>query len=155
MRTKEFRLFLTILLALLGMQAKAEDKVVIQSATITAGEEFSLPIELVNERTYKAFQMDIVLPQGITPVLNKKGKIAPVKNADRFDDTDHSFSYNLVDNTIKLVCTSMNAEEISGNEGTLFSVNLKTDDNLAGGSYQIQLANVKFTWEHETGGRMA
>ena len=60
MRTKEFRLILTILLALLGMQAKAEDRVVIQSAEVEAGEEFFLPVELVNDRIYKAFQMDIV-----------------------------------------------------------------------------------------------
>ncbi len=68
MRTKEFRLVLTILLVLLGMQAKAEDRVVIQSATIAAGEEFYLPIYLENELTYKAFQMEIVLPEGISPV---------------------------------------------------------------------------------------
>ena len=77
MRTKEFRLVLTILLVLLGMQAKAEDKVLIQSATITAGEEFTFPIELVNEVQYKGFQMDIELPEGISPVYNKKGKIVP------------------------------------------------------------------------------
>jgi uncharacterized repeat protein (TIGR02543 family) len=140
--------FLTVLVAFLtlwGVQAKAEDKVVIQSATISAGTEFTLPIELINENTYKAFQMDVVLPEGITPVLNNKGKIVPVKDADRFDETDHSFSYNLVDNTIKLVCTSMNAEEISGSSGTLFSIKLKAADDLASGSYEIKLTGVKFT----------
>ena len=95
MRTKEFRLVLTILLVLLGMQAKAEDRVVIQSATITAGEEFSLPIELINEVDYVGFQMDIVLPDGISFVLNKKGKVVPV-GTDRLDET-HSLSCNLID----------------------------------------------------------
>ena len=56
--------FLTVLVALLtlcGMQAKAEDHVSVQGAEIAAGAEFDLPIELVNELEYKAFQMDIVL----------------------------------------------------------------------------------------------
>ena len=151
MRTKEFRLILTILFTLLGMQAKAEDKVVIQSSTISAGEEFALPIELVNQRTYKAFQMDIVLPQGITPVLNKKGKIVPEKNEERFDETEHSFSYNLVDNTIKLLCSSMSAEEISGNSGTLFSIYLKAADDLQPGTYTIALTGIKFTTKDNEG----
>ena len=106
MRTKEFRLFLTILLALLGMQAKAEDKVVIQPATIEAGAEFDLPVELINERTYKAFQMDVVLPEGITPALTSRGKlVTPTKDPIRMEDTDHSIAINYVeaDRMLKLV----------------------------------------------------
>ena len=127
MRTKEFRLILTILLALLGMQAKAEDRVVIQSAEVEAGEEFFLPVELVNDRIYKAFQMDIVLPDGITPALDKRNKPIIEKDGVRMEDTDHSFSTNFVNGTLILVCTSMNAYEFYENSGTLFSVKLKAD----------------------------
>lgn len=149
MRTKEFRLVLTILLVLLGMQAKAEDRVVIQSATITAGEEFTLPIELVNEFQYKGFQMDIELPDGISPVYNKRGKIVPEKT-DRLEDS-HSFSYNEVGNVVKLVCTSMSGDVTWGNSGTLFSIQLKADDNLQGGTYDIKVTGIKFTDEDNTG----
>ena len=116
MNMKKFLSVLVVLLALCGVQARAQeesDKVVIQSATIAAGEEFLLPVELVNEISYRAFQMDIVLPEGITPVLtkNKKGEnhVVPVKDPVRFEETNHSFSdnYMVEERTIKLVCTSM------------------------------------------------
>ncbi len=71
MNMKKFLSVLVVLLTLCGVQMRAEgenDKVVIQSATIAAGEEFFLPIYLENELTYKAFQMEIVLPEGISPV---------------------------------------------------------------------------------------
>lgn len=145
MRTKEFRLILTILLALLGMQAKAEDRVVIQSAEVEAGEEFFLPVELVNDRIYKAFQMDIVLPDGITPALDKRNKPIIEKDGVRMEDTDHSFSTNFVNGTLILVCTSMNAYEFYENSGTLFSVKLKAADNMPGGSYTITLSDITFT----------
>ena len=143
MRTKEFRLVLTILLVLLGMQAKAEDRVVVQSATITAGEEFSLPIELINEVDYVGFQMDIVLPDGISFVLNKKGKVVPV-GTDRLDET-HSLSCNLIDeHSVRIICTSMDNETFYENSGTLISVNLKADENLQPGAYEIKVTNVIF-----------
>ena len=149
MRTKEFRLLLTILFTLLGMQVKAEDRVVIQSAEISAGDKFYLPIELVNEVQYKGFQMDIELPNGISPVYNPKGKIAPTKT-DRLEES-HTFSYNVIGNVVKLVCTSMSGDTTWGNSGTLFSIELKADDNLWGGVYDIKLTGIKFTDENNIG----
>ena len=146
--------FLTVLVALLtlcGMQAKAEDHVSVQGAEIAAGAEFDLPIELVNELEYKAFQMDIVLPEGITPVLNSKGKIVPVKS-DRMEDS-HSFSYNYIEaeRTIKFVCTSMAGDTFYDNDGTLFTIKLKAAEGLQGGTYQVKLTGVKFTTEDNVG----
>lgn len=162
MNMKKFLSVLVVLLALCGVQARAQeesDKVVIQSATIAAGEEFLLPVELVNEISYRAFQMDIVLPEGITPVLtkNKKGEnhVVPVKDPVRFEETNHSFSdnYMVEERTIKLVCTSMtDGDEFWEKSGTLFSVKLKVDDNLQPGEYVIKLSNVTFTDVAETKG---
>ena len=145
---KKFLSVLVVFLILCGMQTRAQeesDKVVIQSATIAAGQEFTLPIELVNKVQYKGFQMDIELPEGISPVYNQKGKIVPVKT-DRLDDS-HSFSYNVIGNVIKLVCTSMAGDTTWGNSGTLFSIQLKADDNLQAGAYEIKVTGITFTDE--------
>ena len=154
MRTKEFRLVLTILLVLLGMQAKAEDKVLIQSATITAGEEFTLPIELVDELTYKACQMEIVLPEGITPVYaeNEDEELALVIERGRMHST-HSLTdnYRAKEHILGLVCVSTSSKNFRSVEGPLFSVKLKADENLQAGSYDIKLTNIKFTSSDNVG----
>jgi hypothetical protein len=153
MRKKEFRLLLTILLVLLGVQVKAEDHLSIQSAEITADAEFTLSIELTNDLTYKAFQMDIVLPEGITPFKTNKGKFVITKDADRMEDTDHSISTNYLadSNTLKLVCTSMGGDEFYGNSGSLFTVKLQAAANIKGGAHQVTLTGIKFTDANNVG----
>ena len=153
---KKFLSVLVVLLTLCGIQTRAQeesDKIVIQSATIAAGQEFTLPIELVNKVQYKGFQMDIELPEGISPVYNQKGKIVPVKT-DRLEDS-HSFSYNVIGNVIKLVCTSMAGDTTWGNSGTLFSIQLKADDNLQAGAYEIKVTGITFTDEGNIGNKFA
>jgi len=152
--------FLTVLVALLtlcGMQAKAEvstDKVSIQSAEITAGEEFDLPISLVNDSTYKAFQMEIVLPQGITPVYeDDELAIEPTSRMHK----NHGFTeeYRAGENILGLVCVSLKANPIKGNEGELFSVKLKAADDLQPGTYEIKLTGIKFTTVANNGFELA
>lgn len=156
MRTKEFRLILTILFTLLGMQAKAEDKVVIQSAEISAGDEFYLPIYLENELSYKAFQMEIVLPEGISPVYettydeDEEEYVTSLGlgTANRFG-ADHSVSnnYQASENILSLVCVSFGGKKFknSNREDPLFSIKLKVDENMRGGDYTIKLQNNVFT----------
>jgi len=154
MRKKEFRLLLTILLVLLGVQVKAEDHLSIQSAEITAGEEFDLPISLVNDSTYKAFQMEIVLPQGITPVYeDDELVIEPTSRMHK----NHGFTdeYRAGENILGLVCVSLKANPIKGNEGELFSVKLKAADDLQPGTYEIKLTGVKFTTVANNGFELA
>ena len=154
MRTKEFRLILTILFTLLGMQAKAEDKVVIQSAEISAGDEFYLPIELENELTYKAFQMEIVLPEGITPVYaeNEDEDLELVVERARLTSS-HSITENYRENEhiLGLVCVSSSSKNFKNNSSPLISVKFKAVDNMPGGTYRISLTNIKFTDSDNTG----
>jgi len=154
MRKKEFRLLLTILLVLLGVQVKAEDHLSIQSAEITAGEEFDLPISLVNDSAYKAFQMEIVLPQGITPVYEDEELVLePTSRMHK----NHGFTdeYRAGENILGLVCVSLKANPIKGNEGELFSVKLKAADDLQPGTYEIKLTGVKFTTVANNGFELA
>ena len=130
-----------------------KDQVSIKSADIEPGATFALPVELINGRTYKAFQMDIVLPEGIMPYVNDKGKFVITKDADRMEDTDHSFSANYIDGALKIVCTSMSSYEFYGNTGTLFTVQLKVDANLLTGTPEVKLANIKFTTADNVGFR--
>lgn len=133
------------ILSLTGMGSV--DHVTIPSTlSVEAGGTITLPVSLENSNAnYVGFQMDIVLPQGVTPVTNARGNIVPTKT-DRLGDT-HSFScvYETETNTIKMVCTSMSSETIWDTKGELFSVSLQTDASMQSGDYQLALTNVLFT----------
>ena len=113
--------------------------------SVEAGSSFSLPVSLANDNpNFVGFQMDIVLPQGVTPVTNARGNIVPTKT-DRLGDHSFSCVFDAETNTIKMVCTSLNSETILDTKGELFSISLQTDASMQSGDYQLTLTNVKFT----------
>ncbi len=120
------------------------DTVYTSSMTVNAGETFSLPVGLINANTFVGFQMDIVLPQGITPVFDEEESIEPTKTK-RLGS--HTFSCNYIEesSTVKLVCTSMRSENIKGSSGDLFTIDLQAAEDIDAGNYDIILANVRFS----------
>ena len=150
-------IIMAILLTLCGVRTMAsflsltsmgsDDYVSIPSdIAVKAGETITLPISLDNSNlNYVGFEMSVVLPKGITPVLNDKGKLITTKT-DRLD-ASHTLSCNFDEaaNTIKIVCTSLESETFTGTTGELFSVDLQADASLWSGNYQVALNNVLFT----------
>ena len=122
-------IIMAILLTLCGVRTMAsflsltgmgsDDYVSIPSdIAVKAGETITLPISLDNSNlNYVGFEMSIVLPKGITPVLNDKGKVVTTKT-DRLD-ASHTLSCNFDEaaNTIKIVCTSLESETFTGTSG--------------------------------------
>jgi hypothetical protein len=141
---------------------EGNDKVVIQPATITAGEEFYLPIEVewVDGLSYKAFQMEIVLPEGISPVYEtyydddeeKDVSVLVFKRGKLSDSHSLSDNYRADENVLGLVCVSTAGNNLKKSvAGPLVSVKLKAAADMPGGTYEFKLTNVKFTDSKNTG----
>ena len=79
-------IIMAVLLTLCGVRAMASllsltgmgsgDNVTIPTVSVKAGSTFTVPVSLENSNTgYVAFQMDIQLPQGVSPVYDDEGYI--------------------------------------------------------------------------------
>lgn len=151
MMTKN-HLFYTLLAALLilcGVQAKADD-LTVNTIKTKPGQTFELSVGLNNTNpNYVGFQMEIILPEGVTPAKTAKGKFifTPNNDADTGRLDDHSFSANYIEaeHTLGIVCTSMQASTIYGTEGELFKVAFNAAGNMEMNDYQILIQNIKFT----------
>ena len=76
--------------------------------SVKSGDVFMLPVSLENNNTgYVAFQMDIQLPQGVSPVYDEEGYILIEKSGRLTSSHDFSTTYDAEKNTIKLVCSSL------------------------------------------------
>lgn len=116
------------------------------SISVQAGDTISVPISLENSNAYYVgFQMNVVLPQDIKPVLNNKRKVT-IRKSDRLAES-HSISsnYDEANNTIKLLCSSMDADVISGTSGELFFIDVTTDVTLNPCDYYVSLTNITFS----------
>ena len=104
--------------------------------------------EVKNE--FIAFQCDVVLPEGITWKLNRRGdKLnAPAFNAeaDRTSLEYHTAAAaQMEDGSVRIICYSTENEFILGNEGTVLDLPLVLAEGLTDSIYNITLQNIVLT----------
>ena len=120
------------------------------SLYIAEGQRFSktktnmLPISLQNEDAILGFQLDVVLPEGMTLAKNEKGKNIVTINGDRTET--HTLSTRVLDDgSIRIVGTSMDNDALYGNDGELLELGINIASWVDNGEYAIQLKDVKLT----------
>ena len=138
--------FLIALIAILGNTLSASaDNVVVKDITLQQGGTAIIDIELANpDKTYTAFQLDLMLPEGITPVTDEDGDVIIV-NGSRLGN-DHSIGYSIIEGGIRLVCVAASSAAINGTSGSLCIIEVKADATMkAGMSYMATATGVVFT----------
>lgn len=114
------------------------------SATVSGDK---LTVSLNNETNYVAFQMDIVLPEGVTVDANGAIKLNEArldKNATvsvaGAENSDFTVAYNtLSDGKVRVIAYNLANREIQGATGELFTVTLNGYEEG-----EISISNVKF-----------
>lgn len=149
---------LCLLLALAGVQAMAQTqtlKVWGHDFTMTADGTTSthLTISENDVVNYTAFNMTIVVPEGISIAQVKSGRLYVndiLINPDR-DSGGHTISCNMPDKkTIKIIAYSTDLyefypDDIEGNPvDELFTIGLVADPTMVNGDYDIQIIDCKF-----------
>lgn len=120
---------LLILAVFFGIgQAYAENKLVVGETTIPKGLTGTIDIELQNDVEFTAFTLKLTLPEGLSFVLNGKGKVS-FDEGSRFDDHALSVS-DVTDNSVIFACLSASSAPIEGTSGTLISVYVQSDASL-------------------------
>ena len=112
----------------------------IPEITVCPGESFVLPIEMVNDVEFAAFQCDIYIPEGVTLQKNSKGKYDITLDSERCDDHTLTIAEQ-PDGAIRVVAVSMTSSLFCGTEGPLLNLNLLAGEEL--GNYTIEVKNIK------------
>ena len=131
------------LLALVS-QVSAEDKVTITDFVISAGETKELIITLENEETYAAFQFNLYLPEGLTVSEYSKDE------ARMPEGTALSMS-QVKDGSYKFIAVAMKTNNIAGTSGSIATIKVTADEDLAGGSLTGYFRKVKLSKLDGTG----
>ena len=135
-------LFVSAFLAL-STSAMA-DEFSVPDVEIQPGQEVEVEVSLTNpDVAYCIFTVDLMLPDGITvaSTLNKKGNVVYTEtcklNEDRIED--HQLTVGAIEGGFRFLGKSDTNSEFYETEGTLFTVTLKADENIAPGKYTAKL----------------
>jgi len=108
----------------------ANDKLIAQGFTIEADNTHTMDVELVNTAGISAIQLDLMMPQGLS--------ITNVKTTSRASGM--TMGYNEIEPGKWRILLTHNTA-LSGNEGTLFNIDVKADETF-GGSDAIVIDNI-------------
>jgi len=123
---KKMILLMALLASMTGVQAQ-ENSVSVSAVTIPQGGTGSFDIVLTNSEQLTGYQMTLTLPAGISFERQVKSL--------RFVEDDHTASSNVKDDgTVMLTCLSGSSTALTGNSGTLLTVNVSASAELAVGT---------------------
>ena len=166
-------LFLTLVCSAAGAfadntyhQKETDDYVTLGDLTVEPGknEVYKLKVNLNGTQIYTAFEMDIKLPSGLEPVMEKdsKGDMRPKVRLWKgtgtifpfFEDEDegikdfsHSViaSYGAVDkNILRMACYSISGEDFTAKSGTLVTIYCKASPYLKPGKNDVHITKCHF-----------
>ena len=92
-------------------------------------------INLQNTEDYTAFQLDVVLPEGMT--------IVDQSLSNRAGQSHKLYSRTQQDGSVRLLASSVKGETFSGNEGAVLYIDVQTDASFQGGS--VEVLNILFS----------
>ena len=105
---------------------------------IFKGDVANVTLELTNGILFAGFQLDMVLPEGLTVEEITGAPCDFVLSR----DNGHIINDGVVDGKIRLLSYGEEAQEYTGNAGTLVTFAVKAEDNFEGGN--IAISNIKF-----------
>ena len=138
------KLFILLSALWVTVAAQARDNIVVKNVEVPQGGTATVEVEFNNpDHTFTAFQMALQLPEGISGVLNDKGKL-DIVNGDRFDD--HGLSSSVITGGFQLACLSNTTAAIEGTSGVLFSFDVQADAALqVGAELTAKFTGIAFT----------
>lgn len=145
-------------------QKETDDYVTLGELTVEPGknEVYKLKVNLNGTQIYTAFEMDIKLPSGLEPVMEKDSKgdmrpkvrlwkgtgtIFPFFEDEGIKDFSHSViaSYGAVDkNILRMACYSISGEDFTAKSGTLVTIYCKASPYLKPGKNDVHITKCHF-----------
>ena len=110
-----------------------------------SGEVKTIEVKMTNNcNTVKGLQCDIALPQGLT-FLYDVDSGDYVSASSRIKNKMSIFSEMQNENTLRVAGFCMGTSNVEGDSGTIFTLNVKADDDMQVGEYEIALTNVELS----------
>ena len=113
--------------------------------TLKPGGTGVLNIDMTNEKNICSFQFNIKLPEGISVVkeYNEDDEYVEAINLTSRKKSSHELTFKqTADGGYFLIAYSLSNATFRDNSGSIVSIKVKADDNIAEGSYGVILSNV-------------
>ncbi len=138
------KILLSAVVMVLGtITMTAQNTVAISDFKITAKETKTIAVELNNATSFTAFQMDVVLPDGVNYVQENGEKC--ISLAGERAGSSFVLTESEVAGATRIVVYSNDNTPFSGTSGALLNIKVVADADLQDGAGEVKLSNVYFS----------
>ena len=123
--------------------SQLDNAIYIEPFSTRSGKTVNMDIRLKNNQDIAAYSFNLVLPEGVTLAKNTKDKYIYTLAEDRHDE--HSCTINEQNGTYSIAVLSVSGGEISGNDGTVITLQVIMDESMEEGDYPIQIMNAMYS----------
>ena len=131
------KLLILLLFAFTGIHMFAGD-VVITVSDLTWGENNELVVSMTNDVDVNGFQMDVVLPDGLS-FSSVKGRIEPIAT-ERLEGMTVMCSA-MAGGKYRFVVFSLSGKKVLNKEGVIMRIPLKEKESMSKGKYDVRVFN--------------
>ena len=107
---------------------------------VVSGDEFVIPVTLINQDAIGAFQLEMYLPDEIEPAYDDNDQFVWLSDARK--NRGHSINTTVTVISTRIMASSSRNLPFLGNDGELFYIRLRTVNGLTPGQYTIDLRNI-------------
>ncbi len=116
------------------------NKFVVNETKVSVGETTMVPVYMSNESPIFGYQCDIHLPSGMTLAANDKGMFTFAHGDRSYDHTLNSSQVS--EGVYRLISYSPSNTVYEGDNGVLFYIPVKVDENLQAGDYTMTITDI-------------
>ena len=127
-----------------GDVSQFDDAIYIEPVSARIGGNVEVAICLKNAQSASAYKFDLVLPEGVTIAKDGNGRYIDVLS-DRHSDHTRTLNYKEADKVYSFATLSGNSEALTGNDGAIRLVTLHVADDVAEGTYPIEIKNASYS----------
>jgi uncharacterized repeat protein (TIGR02543 family) len=136
------KLLLLLATVLCSVSSFADNYLSMDPIRMKAGETKQVSINLTNDVSITAFQMDLYLPAGVTIDKDADDEYL-IDLATRTTTKKHTVTEAIqTDGAMRIVVYSSSNKVFTGTEGAILNLTLKADASIALGSYTVKIDNV-------------
>lgn len=127
-----------------GDVSQFDDAIYIEPVSAHIGGNAEIAICLKNAQAASAYTFDLVLPEGVTIAKDNNDRYIDALS-DRHSDHSRTLNYQEADNVYSFATLSGNSEALTGNDGAIRLVTLHVADDVAEGTYAIEIKNASYS----------
>ena len=131
-------------MAVINVEKPVYDFLYLEGQTVKSGDSFDIPVLFENRNIYSAFQCDIIIPEGIDVEMDEDGEYCITMEESRFTSKHLMSSSVMNDGSLRVVCYANPTKDIKGNDGVLFYIKARANEDFAGEAV-VCISNIKFS----------